>query len=43
MLKAAEKIAARSLLSKLGVTADNDSLVSGAEQAVTGLAQRAAC
>lgn len=42
VLKAAEKIAARSLLSKLGVTADNDSLVSGAEQAVTGLAQRAA-
>lgn len=42
VLKAAEKIAARSLLSKLGVTADNDSLVPGAEQAVTGLAQRAA-
>lgn len=42
VLKAAEKIAARSLLSKLGVKADNDSLVSSAEQAVTGLAQRAA-
>ena len=42
VLKAAEKIAARSLLNKLGVTADNDSLVPGSEQAVTGLAQRAA-
>lgn len=42
VLKAAEKIAARSLLHKLGVTADNDSLASGVEQAVTGLAQRAA-
>lgn len=42
VLKAAEKIAARSLLSKLGVTADNDALVSGAERAVSGLAQRAA-
>lgn len=41
VLKAAEKIAARSLLSKLGVTADNDSLVTGTEQAATGLAQRA--
>ncbi|WP_064441930.1 BREX system P-loop protein BrxC [Hoyosella altamirensis] len=41
VLKASEKIAARSLLSKFGVTADNDSLVSGAEQAVTKLAQRA--
>lgn len=41
VLKAAEKIAARSLMSKLGVTADNDSLVPAAEQAVTGLAQRA--
>lgn len=41
VLKAAEKIAARSLLSKLGVTADNDSLVPAADQAVTGLAQRA--
>lgn len=42
VLKAAEKIAARSLLSKLGVTADNDTLVSGAEQAVTELSKRAA-
>jgi hypothetical protein len=42
VLKAAEMIAARSLLSKLGVTADNDSLVSGAEQAVTSLSQKAA-
>lgn len=42
VLKAAEKIAARSLLHKLGVTADNESLVSGAEQAVMGLAERAA-
>ncbi|MGY1728080.1 BREX system P-loop protein BrxC [Geodermatophilus sp. SYSU D01062] len=42
VLKAAEKIAARSLLSKLGVTADNDTLVSGAEQAVTELTKRAA-
>lgn len=41
VLKAAEKIAARSLLSKLGVTVDNDSLVPGAEQAVIALAQRA--
>lgn len=42
VLKAAEKIAARSLLNKLGVTVDNDSLVPGAEQAVIALAQRAA-
>lgn len=42
VLKTTEKIAARSLLSKLGVTADNDSLVPGAEQAVTALAERAA-
>ncbi|MEZ5150307.1 hypothetical protein [Rhodococcus zopfii] len=41
VLKTAEKIAARSLLSKLGVTADNESLVPSAEQAVIGLAQRA--
>jgi hypothetical protein len=41
VLKTAEKIAARSLLSKLGVTVDNDSLVPGAEQAVNALAQRA--
>nr|WP_256435434.1 BREX system P-loop protein BrxC [Aeromicrobium sp. CFBP 8757] len=42
VLKAVEKIAARSLLNKLGVTVDNDSLVPGAEQAVIALAQRAA-
>lgn len=42
VLKAAEKMAARSLLSKLGVTADNDTLVSGAEQAVTELSKGAA-
>lgn len=42
VLKATEKIAARSLLGKLGVTADNDTLVSGAEQVVRGLTQRAA-
>lgn len=41
VLKAAEKLRARSLLDKLGVTADNESLVPGAEQAVSGLAQRA--
>lgn len=41
VLKAAEKIAARSLLTKLGVQADNETLVSGAEQAVSMLAQRA--
>jgi hypothetical protein len=41
VLKAAEKIAARSLLSKLGVQADNETLVSAAEQAVSALAQRA--
>ncbi|QRI75055.1 MULTISPECIES: BREX system P-loop protein BrxC [Rhodococcus] len=41
VLKTAEKIAARSLLSKLGVPADNESLVPGAEQAVIRLAQRA--
>lgn len=42
VLKSAEKIAARSLLSKLGVKADNDTLVPSAEQAVSGLLQRAA-
>ncbi|MFK0009284.1 BREX system P-loop protein BrxC [Paenarthrobacter sp. NPDC090520] len=41
VLKAAEKIAARSLLGKLGVHADNETLVSAAEQAISGLAQRA--
>lgn len=41
VLKAAEKIAARSLLSKLGFTANNDTLVPGAQQAVTSLSQRA--
>lgn len=41
VLKAAEKIAARSLLNRLGISADNDSLVPGAEQAVLALAQRA--
>lgn len=41
VLKAAEKIAARSLLSKLGVQADNETLVPGAEQAVDLLTQRA--
>lgn len=41
VLKAAEKIAARSLLSKMGVQADNETLVSGAEQAVRTLAERA--
>lgn len=35
MLRASEKIAARSLLNTLGVQTDNDGLVSGAEQAVT--------
>jgi hypothetical protein len=42
VLKAAEKIAARSLLSKLGVQADNETLVPAAEQAVRDLAQRSA-
>lgn len=42
VLKASDKIAARSLLGKLGVTVDNESLVAGVEQAVTSLAQRAA-
>lgn len=41
VLKAAEKIAARSLLSKLGVQADNETLVSSAEQAVRALTHRA--
>jgi len=41
VLKAAEKIAARSLLSKLGVQADNETLVSSAEQAVRALTRRA--
>lgn len=41
VLKTAEKIAARSLLGKLGITVDNESLVPGAEQAISGLAQRA--
>ncbi|MCX8564023.1 BREX system P-loop protein BrxC [Mycolicibacterium mucogenicum] len=41
VLKAAEKIAARSLLSKLGVQADNETLVSGVEQAVQLLMLRA--
>lgn len=41
VLKTAEKIAARSLLSKLGVPADNETLVPAAEQAVNGLTQRA--
>lgn len=41
VVKAAEKIAARSLLGKLGVTTDNESLVPGAEQAIRRLAQRA--
>ncbi len=42
VLKTKEKLEARSLLSKLGVTVDNDSLVPGSEQAVTALAQKAA-
>lgn len=41
VLKAGEKIAARSLLDKLGVTVDNESLVPGVEQAVNGLVQKA--
>ena len=41
VLKTAEKIAARSLLGKLGITVDNESLISGAEQAISGLAQKA--
>lgn len=41
VLKTAEKIAARSLLAKLGVPADNDTLVPAAEQAVNALTQRA--
>lgn len=41
VLKTTEKLAARSLLSKLGVTVDNESLGSGAEQAVALLTQRA--
>lgn len=41
VLKAGEKIAARSLLNKLGVQTDNESLVPGAEQAVDALNQRA--
>lgn len=42
VLKTPERIAARSLLSKLGVAAENDTLDSGAEQVVIALAQRAA-
>lgn len=41
VLKAGEKIAARSLLSKLGVHADNETLAPAAEQAVNELTQRA--
>ena len=41
VLKTSEKIAARSLLNKLGVPADNDTLVAAAAQAVTQLSQRA--
>lgn len=41
VLKTAEKIAARSLLSKLGVPADNETLIPAAEQAVNELTQRA--
>ena len=41
VLKTSEKIAARSLLNKLGVSADNDTLVAAAAQAVTQLSQRA--
>lgn len=40
VLKVAEKIAARSLLTKLGVPADNETLVLAAEEAVSGLAKR---
>jgi hypothetical protein len=42
VLKTSEKIAARSLLNKLGVSADNDTLVAAAAHAVTQLSQRAA-
>ena len=42
VLKAAEKIAARNLLNMLGVKADNDTVVAASEEAVDGLAQRAA-
>ncbi len=41
VLKTAEKIAARSLLGKLGVPADNETLVSAVEQAVNKLTERA--
>ena len=41
VLKTSEKIAARSLLNKLGVPADNDTLIAAAAQAVTQLSQRA--
>lgn len=41
VLKASEKIAARSLLGKLGVTVDNEALVTGSEQAVNGLVAKA--
>lgn len=41
VLKAAEKIAARSLLATLGVQADNETLVPAAEQAVNTLTARA--
>lgn len=41
VLKTAEKIAARSLLGRLGVTANNETLVPAVEQAVNELAQRA--
>ena len=41
VLKTSEKIAARSLLNKLGVPADNDTLVAAAAQAVTQLSRRA--
>lgn len=42
VLKASKKIAARSLLNKLGVTADNETLVSGTELAIAELLGRAA-
>jgi hypothetical protein len=42
VLKKSEAIAARSLLNKLGVSADNDALVAAAAQAVTQLSERAA-
>jgi len=41
VLTTRDKIAARSLLNKLGVPADNDTLVAAAAQAVTHLSQRA--